>query len=254
MMRRFLPVVLVVVVALPLAAATAQAAVEPVVLGVDVSSCQTGASATQRNAVFTGSMPADSDAMRLGMRFDLQERRAGADDYKSPKLPNFGVWQKSDSGATGYVIDKRVEQLAAGSSYRVVVHYRWYAKSGKLVRKAVRTSAVCKQPDLRPDLRLLSVGVEPGSDPTTSIYRVTVRNEGVGAVVDPFRVTLALDGRALPVGEPVPSLAPGASSVASFTGPRCGAGSLLRAVVDPAGAVDESDETDNVLQRACTGR
>ena len=251
---RLIPVLLVVVAALPVAAAAAQSADEPVVLGVDVSSCDTGASAAQRDAVFTGSMPADPDAVRLGMRFDLQERRAGASDYKTLKVPNFGVWQKSDSGADGYVIDKRVEQLAAGSSYRVVVHYRWYAKSGKLVRSAKRTSAVCKQPDLRPDLRVLSISLDPGVDPASAVYRVTVRNDGAGAVSAAFRVTLALDGVALPVGEPVPTLAPAASSVVSFTGPRCGSASVLRAVVDPGAAVDESDETDNVLQRACAGR
>jgi hypothetical protein len=122
---------------------------DPVELGVEVSSCETGATGDDRVVVFRGSMPSDSRALRLGMNFELQSRAAGDEDFARVTAPNFGVWQKSAAHASGYVADKRVEGLAPGSAYRVVVRYRWYAKGGKVVRSTKRTSAQCKQPDAR---------------------------------------------------------------------------------------------------------
>lgn len=231
--------------------AAARADTRPLELGVHPAACQTGAAAADRAAVFEATMPAADGAVRLGMRFDLEERRAGARDFRRLKVPNFGVWQRSAPGVGGYVVDKRVEQLAAGSAYRVVVRFRWYDAEGAVVRRARRTSAACRQPDLRPDLRVVAITVEPGPDGADAVYRVSVRNEGRSGVADPFAVTLALDRTLLPAGEPVPALPPGATTVLSFSGPPCAADVVLRAVADSAGAVEESDEQDNVFTRRC---
>jgi hypothetical protein len=49
----------------------------------------------------------------------------------------------------------------------------------------------------------------------------------------------------------IAGLAGGASTVVSIPGPRCAAGTTLRFVLDAAGAVAESDEADDVVDRAC---
>jgi hypothetical protein len=149
MPHRRLFVTVLAIAALSSGSALADDPSDPVELGAELSSCETGASGDDRVAVFSGAMPADGRAARLGMMFALEERRAGEDDYARVKLPSFGSWQKSATGVSGYVVDKRVEQLVPGASYRVVVRFRWYAKGGKVLRSAKRTSTACKQPEAR---------------------------------------------------------------------------------------------------------
>jgi hypothetical protein len=143
--RRFLLIPLAIA-ALGSGQALADEPSDPVELSADVSSCQTGAAADDRVVVFQASMPADPPAVRLAMTFELQQRLADDDDFQTLDAPNFGDWQKSKERASGYIVDKRVQGLAPGTAYRVVVRFRWYAKGGKILRSAKRTSPMCKQP------------------------------------------------------------------------------------------------------------
>jgi hypothetical protein len=149
MLSRRLLTVPLVIAALNSGQALADDPAEPVELGVDVAQCETGAASDDRVVVFRGSMPAAPPASRLAMNFELQERPAGADEFDRVDAAKFGIWQKSAAGASGYVLDKRVEGLAPGAAYRVVVRYRWYAKGGKVLRSAKRTSTLCKQPEAK---------------------------------------------------------------------------------------------------------
>ena len=146
MLHRRLLIIPLVVAALGSGQALADDPSDNVELGVEVAQCETGAAGDDRVVVFRGSMPAAPPALRLAMNFELQERPAGADDFERVAAAKFGIWQKSAAGASGYVLAKRVEGLAPGAAYRVVVRYRWYAKGGKVLRSAKRTSALCKQP------------------------------------------------------------------------------------------------------------
>ena len=76
-----------------------------------------------------------------------------------------------------------------------------------------------------------------------------MRNAGRGAA-GPFDVVLASRGMPQPPVR-VAGLAPGASRVVSLPGPRCAPGSTLRFVLDAEAAVAESDEADDVVDRAC---
>lgn len=153
MLSRKLLIVPLVIAALGSGQALAEDPAEPVELGVEVTQCETGSDADDRVVVFRGAMPADPPAVRLGMSFELQERAPGDDEFVRVPAPNFGIWQKSALRASGYVVDKRVEGLAPGAAYRVVVRYRWYAKGGRVATRARRTSALCKQPTMRRDPR-----------------------------------------------------------------------------------------------------
>ena len=50
---------------------------------------------------------------------------------------------------------------------------------------------------------------------------------------------------------PVFGLPAGEQRTVTFTGPACAAGSQLTVALDPAEAVDERDEEDNVLVAPC---
>ncbi len=154
MLSRRLLIVPLVFAALGSGQALADDPSEPVELGVEVTQCETGAAGDDRVAVFRGSMPASPPALRLAMNFALQERLPGATEFAAVDVKNFGVWQKSTARrASGYVVDKRVEGLVPGAAYRVVVRFRWYARGGKVLRSAKRTSAMCKQPAAHPTQR-----------------------------------------------------------------------------------------------------
>src|SRR3954454_11697542 len=145
-------------------------------LAARLATCQTGPNATDRYAVFTGSMPRIGGAGTMAMRFDLFERQPQG-RFLAVSLPHWGVWEKtSKKGVPGFIFTKRVEQLAAPASYRAVVSFRWYDAQGRVVRRATRTSSTCVQPDWRPDLHVRRVIFPTGSGPT----RVVVRNRGRG--------------------------------------------------------------------------
>ena len=76
-----------------------------------------------------------------------------------------------------------------------------------------------------------------------------MRNTG-RAPAAPFDVVLAIAGMPQPSLR-VAGLAPGEDQLLSIPGPRCAPGSTVRFVLDAGGAVAESDEADDAVDRPC---
>jgi CARDB protein len=245
-MRLAASIIAIVALAAP---AAAHAQVPP--LRAKLTSCLSGPDATDRSATFTGSMPRIKGTKRMWMRFDLQVRIPPATTYKTIKVSGLGVWQKSATGKTssGFVFDQRVQALSAPGAYRVTVRFRWYGRSGKLLRSTSRQSATCTQPDQRPDLHAGDLGgvVGPGAGQAT--YYLGVSNEGRTAA-GAFDVGFTVAGAEQPA-QRVDGLAPGADQTLTFVGPRCAPGTTLRFVLDARDEVDESVEADDVVDRPC---
>jgi subtilase family serine protease len=117
------------------------------------------------------------------------------------------------------------------------------------VRRARRLTAVCRQPDPRPDLEAGALATAPGLGPGTITYLLTVSNAGRGPA-GPFAVALSTTAMPQPPVA-VDGLAPGESRVVELAGPPCAPGSTVRFALDASGAVAESDEADDVVDRAC---
>jgi CARDB len=234
----------------PLAAPVgAGAAPERPPLQARLVACTTGPSAVARKATFTASMPAVARAARMAIRFDLLQRGPGDAAFARVALPAWGRWERSQPGRTGFIYTKTVRALHAPGAYRASVRFRWYDAGGQVVRRAHRRTPICRQPDPRPDLQAAALTTAPGLGPATVTYLLTVRNGGRGAA-GPFAVGLATTGMPQsPVA--VSGLAPGESRVVELAGPRCAPGSTVRFVLDPANAVAESVEADDVVDRAC---
>src|SRR4051794_9096300 len=214
-----------------------------------VATCATGTTVRERAAAFTASMPVIDGTARMGIRFDLLQRRPGEVEFTPVKLPAWGRWERSEAGRTGFIYTKRVRALRAPGAYRARVRFRWYAADGRILRRAERTTPTCRQPDPRADLRAAALGVAGGPGPATATYLLTVRNAGRGAA-GPFDVVLATAGMPqAPVS--VDGLAAGESRVVSVPGPACAPGATLRFVLDAGAAVAESDEADDVVDRPC---
>ena len=212
---------------------------------VRVLQCVSALEPSQRHAIFEGDMRAVRGSARMQMRFTLYARapREGWGRVPGTKLD---TWMTSDGGKKGYVYDKRVDGLLAPAGYRVRVRYRWLDGDGKVLARAKRVSRVCRQQDLRPDLRLVGVDRQDGA------YAITVRNAGRSAA-DAFGVTLTVPG-APPRSARATSLAAGAKIVLRIEGKACEPGSTLQVALDAADEVDEIVEDAAALPVPCPVR
>jgi len=213
-----------------------------------LADCSTGQSPSARYAVFSASMAALPASARMGIRFDLEQRTPGG-RFTRVAVPRWGVWEKSRPGVPAFLYSKRVDSLAAPAQYRALVRFRWYGADGTTMRRARRLTAICHQPDPRPDLRVGAITARAGADPGTEAYDIVVRNDGRGDA-ESFSVVLTVGDGPQP-SRVVGSLAAGGRQVLEIAGPPCDPASGLRVAVDPAGAVDEADETNNVVARPC---
>jgi hypothetical protein len=227
--------------------AGAQAPVFPLALKAKLTDCHTGPLLTDRFAVFVGQMPALQGTRRMWMRFDLYERTPSG-TWQHLSVPKFGTWQKSLPGKPGFIYEKRVDQLQAPAAYRAQVRFRWYDAHGKLQRQSRRTTRTCHQPDPRPDL---AVGKVTATDAGAGRlhYVIRVRNDG-RSDVGPFDTVLTVGGAAQPPAT-VAGLPAGGATKVAVVAPRCAPGSRIRIALDPAGAIDEAHEGNNVVSRAC---
>jgi hypothetical protein len=239
------PVLLALVV---LAAAPAARAAEPLAKVV-LTSCTTGLAASDRTVVYEGRMRRVTGTRTMQMRFALQARAPAAKHWSGVKGPGLGVWVTSDKGVARYSFTKRIENLGAPASYRVIVRFRWLDARGRRIDSDELTSKPCREPDLRPDLAARRIDVQRIGDPARRRYVVVVRNDGATAAGG-FDVGLTLPTGAL-APEHVVDLGSGASTLVTFVGPRCEAGDTLTAVVDTGGLVDEADEDDDTLAVPC---
>jgi hypothetical protein len=189
-------------------------------LAAALGSCATSALPAERIAVFTGSMPALDMSDRMSMRFDLERLRPGERLWRRVAgAPTFGVWERSLPNRAGFVFRKHIDGLQVPASYRVLVRFRWETSSGEIVRRRHRRTAVCQQPDLRPDLVPETV---------TAIIDVA----GTGSTE-------------------VAQLAAGTGTSVLVLAPACPSGSRLLVRVDADGRVDEADERGNLLRGVC---
>lgn len=222
------------------AAASAQAPE----LGAKLAACESGPSAADRFAVFSGAMPRNG-ATSMAMRFDLYEKPRGG-TFQRVALANWGVWERTaKKNVPGFIFTKRVEQLAAPAAFRAVVSFRWYDANGKVLDTARKTSAVCRQPDWRPDLRVKRIILPPADGGQT---KVVIRNDGRSAA-SAFGVNVA---RADFVkGATLSALPAGGQTTIGVSLGRCKPGNTITVTLDPAGAVDESDEANDTASLVC---
>lgn len=240
MKRLLVPFLLSLPLAAGLAVAAAPAADRPV-LKVRMSSCVTGV------AEWIASMPAGEGATGLALRWTLQQRDGAR--WTRVAVPGWARWERSEPGAAGFVYRKRIVRLVGPASYRARVQFRWTDTDGDVVRRAVRTSSACRQVDDRPDLEVASLDVADLGDGSAR-YRVVVRNSGAGDALTEVAAALSVDGAEQPP-RALPDLEADGTGTLTWIAPACRPGGRVVVEVDPADAIDEVDEDDDVLTRRC---
>ncbi|HEU4701814.1 MAG TPA: CARDB domain-containing protein [Conexibacter sp.] len=226
--------------------------------GARLLKCHRAPTIDQRNAVVSTWMRPIGGGRHLAVKLDLWERTPGQRWALRTDVPGLGGWvTPSDAGVgsrAGDVFKYRqaVGRLEVPAAYRFHVAFRWLDDDGNVVRAAARTTAVCRQPDLRPDLVLRSVEALPAGGGLAR-YVVRVGNAGKSAIA---RATVAatLPGDSAPGlhTRTVRALAAGATAVIRFVGRGCAAGEQPASfVADPSNVVEEPDETNNGLAAVC---
>ncbi|HKG39947.1 MAG TPA: CARDB domain-containing protein [Conexibacter sp.] len=226
--------------------------------GARLLSCRHSPAIDERTAVVGAWMRPLPAGRRLALRVDLWQRNPGARWTQRTDVPGLGVWTTpSDAGLGSRAGDifkyrQAVGRLVVLAAYRFHITFHWLNADGAVVREVSRTTAICRQPDLRPDLVLRDVRALPARDGSVR-YLVRVGNEGRGAVVG-ATVAATFPGDATPGLHlrTVRRLEPSASAVVTFTGPGCAAGEQPAAfLADPSNAVEEVNEANNALTGSC---
>lgn len=232
------------------APAAASAAAKPRAAAA-VTECRSALVQAERAMVVQGRMASVRGTARMQIRFDLQARVPGRPRWTTLAAPGFATWYSSEGAPGRFVFSKRVENLTAPSTFRMVVRFRWLDADGRRIAVARRVSRGCRQADLRPDLEPRRVTVATGPTPEERLYVVPVRNSGRSAA-GPFSVTLTIGGVAQPA-EAVTGLEPGEVRELQIVAPACRPGAVIGVRVDADSTVDESDEADDELLRSCPG-
>ncbi|MBV9464977.1 MAG: hypothetical protein JO169_02575 [Solirubrobacterales bacterium] len=195
---------------------------------------------------------------RLELRFQLLVQRAGSHDWAPIRGGDLGAWLSPANPSLGQLpgdvwkISHPVVDLAGPASYRFRVSFRWLGSGHRVLGDAVRLSARCWQPELRPDVFVGAIAVKPvAGQPARDEYTATIGNAGATAS-GPFEVLFVPAGNLPPpTARDVPTLSSHASIQETFVGPSCVTGSAPTIIADPAGRVDDLNRANNTLTAVC---
>ncbi len=230
--------------------------VKPGRAGLRAFVCQRALSPAQRSISVVAVMRPVSGTKTMQIKFDLLSRTKGSGPYGAVRGGDLGSWLNPDGQPTlgsrpgdVWTISHPVAGLPAPATYRYRVVFRWLGARGRVLATRALLSARCSQPELRPDLRVLSVaiGADPGR-PNLRIYTALIRNTGATAA-GAFQVSFVPGpGSGLAArSHRVAGLAAHTSRRVSVVGPACTATNALTVTADPAGVVDDYNPRNNAL-------
>lgn len=218
--------------------------------------CQRALAPTSRSISVEAVMRPVAHTKTMQVRFDLLSRPRSNGGYVTVHGGDLGVWLSPDGQPTLgsrpgdiWTISHPVTGLPAPSVYRYRVLFRWLGARGHVLATRSLLSAKCSQPELRPDLRAISLTIAADPlHPKLNIYTALIRNAGVTGA-GPFEVSLAppaSSGLAAKTRR-VNGLPAHATRQVVFQGPACTAANAPTLTLDPAGQVDDFNLRNNSL-------
>jgi hypothetical protein len=131
------------------------------------------------------------------------------------------------------------------------VTFRWLGAHNKVLATAIRQSAACRQPELRPDVLVKSVVVTAiPHKPHKQRYTAVIANAGASSA-GPFQVLFTPGDGSASQTHTVTRIDPHTARRLSFVGPLCTAASPPTVVADSSGQVDDSDRDNNAMTVTC---
>ncbi|MGA2013963.1 MAG: hypothetical protein ABSH51_25995 [Solirubrobacteraceae bacterium] len=195
---------------------------------------------------------------RMAIRFDLLEHPAGSTTPRSVvRAGDLGVWLTPKNPTLGQLpgdvwqLDKDVYDLDAPADYRFRVTFRWTGASGQVVATTVRQSAICHQPELRPDLIVESIAVIPvPQHPEHDQYVALITDHGATGA-GPFVVQFTPGGGLPAIQHTVTYLKAQHSRTETFVGPVCNPAGPPTVTADATDQVDELTRANSTLAATC---
>jgi hypothetical protein len=256
-MKRFTPTI--VVLGLLASAACAQAAADAAPRAeLRNLQCVRALDPPARAVSITAVMRSLPGTRRLQMKVELLDHTAAGAPFSAVSPPSgsaLGAWIGPTAPTLGqrpadvWQVKFPVADLAAPATYRYRARFRWLGTGGHVLRTTTVLSARCRQPELRADLLVQSLSVQPfAGHPQQARYVAVIRNAGESAARN-FVVGFSDAGtiRTVTVAE----LAPGAKQRLTFTGPPCNASNPPALTIDPQNQVDDSNRGNNTATAGC---
>jgi hypothetical protein len=220
--------------------------------------CQRALRASKRIVGVTATMRPVSGTVHLYMRWQLMGTQSG--HVTQVRGGDLGKWISPHDPTLGqqpadvWVLKHPVTGVPAGYTYRFRVSFRWIGSDGHVIATSTRTSAPCWQPDMRADLEVQSVSVQPiAGDPSHDQYVVWIGNGGLTGA-GRFDVAFTPGGSGGST-QSVTFLQLGAHQVvdATFTGPACTPAGAPTVTVDPDYAIPDANRANNSVTASCPG-
>jgi CARDB len=219
--------------------------------------CQRALDPAARAISITAVMRPLLGTRKLSVRFALLTRSQSAPVATLVRAGDLGTWISPDDRLLGqqpgdvWKVNKPVVDLSAPATYRFRVNFRWIGAGERVLGNAVRYSPRCAQPELRPDLAVSSIDVEPiVARPNRDAYIAQIANLGANAA-GLFEVLFAPADGSPAQTRTVRSVGAHRTVPVTFTGPLCTAGGAPTITADPDDQVDDLDRSNNVLTATC---
>jgi hypothetical protein len=246
-----------IVSALGAVAASTVSASTPPRARVSGLTCQHALDPAARAVSITAVMRPLRGTHHMRMRFQLLSKAKRAAAYAPVTGGDLGTWVSPATPTLGqrpgdvWKVRKPIVGLAAPASYRFRVSFRWLGAHGRVLGTSARESGVCFQPELRPDLLVQSITVDPvAGRPHVNRYVAMIRNAGASDT-GPFEI-LFTPGGALPVQTfSVPDLAAHSKLTKGFVGPVCSNAAATTVTADPEDKVDDFNRSNNAMTAVC---
>ena len=218
--------------------------------------CRRAVDPVGRTISVTAVMRPVTGTMRMAVRFDLLSRSRSGGTFSPIHGGDLGTWLSPiDQPTLGqrpgdvWVVNHPVAALPAPATYRYRVVFRWTGAKGRVLATKTRVTANCYEPELRPDLSVKSIAVQPIlGKPNLDSYVVLLKNGGATAA-GPFTVEFAVPG--LIVDRTVQRLAAHTTRTEIYQGPLCTTTSDPTVTVDPAHRILDLNPNNNSLQATC---
>jgi CARDB protein len=221
-------------------------------------SCQRAVRPVARSVSVTSVMRPVKGTKKLALRFELLTRTKAGTPWSDVSGGDLGSWLSPSNPTLGqragdvWILHKSVIDLAAPAAYRYKVSFRWTGAHQKTLATATRWTATCSQPELRPDLVVQSIDVQPISGkPNLNRYVATIANNGATAARS-FRIEFAPGGGQQPKYHAVTVLHAHKTATTSFFGPACSTTAASTVTADPDGDVDDFNRANNTATADCS--
>ncbi len=258
--RRLLGVGAAVACALALGSGTALGQSSPTSANDQLRSfvCQKALDPPARAVSVQAVMRPVTGTSKMQMKFELLRSAKSHARYVSVRGRGLGSWIVPTDPTLGqqagdvWILTHPVVNLAAPATYKFRVTFRWLGSDGQTLGTAMQSSTPCYQPELRADLLVRSLSVNPitsGASAGQSAYVAVIANRGMTGA-GPVPVEFA-DGASAPVSGKIGWVGPRSLARERFVARACTAGTTLTVTVDPMHTLDEYDFANNVLTMAC---